>query len=322
MFDAIRSLSLPSKFDHNFDKRKAEAEKNYADFKLQRHTKPNVALDPDQLDFFFTTAFLLAKAEMESEKKKHSTLYNVSAYEDESVLFDAIEHVSIGSHGTDYRNDGFGFDRVSVGVALAEWDNEGGELRKKGLMKLAFGVAGGLAPIVPMLIMTLHPTQLTALLTTSLFVFTAAVLLSIIMVDADPKDILGITSAYAAVLVVFVGTSGARQGDLKPGVVAAIVVGALVAACLLSAPLLRKSFWRLVLFQNLQRKSRLERRRYQGEHSGSVREPPDKHHSELVEPITKCSIHEQSEAGESRGTQWTRTALPLREWMRRAYFRR
>jgi hypothetical protein len=58
-----------------------------------------------------------------------------------------------------------------------------------------------------MLIMRLHATLITELVTTSAFVLAFAVVLARFMVDADRKDILSATAAYAAVLVVFVGTS-------------------------------------------------------------------------------------------------------------------
>jgi hypothetical protein len=73
--------------------------------------------------------------------------------------------------------------------------------------RLLMAAFGGVALIGPMLIMTLHPTKVTNLVTTSAFVFVVAVLLAYIMTDATPKDVIGATAAYAAVLVVFVGTS-------------------------------------------------------------------------------------------------------------------
>ncbi|PSN58618.1 hypothetical protein BS50DRAFT_595289 [Corynespora cassiicola Philippines] len=76
------------------------------------------------------------------------------------------------------------------------------------LSRLKMALFGGIALIAPMLIMKLHPTELTGLLTTSLFVLAVGVILAWCMKDADKKDILGATAAYAAVLVVFVGTSG------------------------------------------------------------------------------------------------------------------
>ena len=73
--------------------------------------------------------------------------------------------------------------------------------------RLLMAAFGGAALIGPMLIMTLHPTRVTKLVTTSAFVIVVAVLLAYIMTDATPKDVIGATAAYAAVLVVFVGTS-------------------------------------------------------------------------------------------------------------------
>jgi hypothetical protein len=86
-----------------------------------------------------------------------------------------------------------------------------------------------------MLIMTLHPTRLTALLTSSLCIFAVAAILAGVMNTAEPKDIVGATAAYAAVLVVFVGTGGGSTagGVLSGGVVAGIVVGSLAGAALI-----------------------------------------------------------------------------------------
>lgn len=67
-------------------------------------------------------------------------------------------------------------------------------------------ILGGLLLIVPMLIMTLHKSQ-----TISLVTVPAAVLIFAIVIaaasTAKPHEVLGATAAYAAVLVVFVGTS-------------------------------------------------------------------------------------------------------------------
>jgi hypothetical protein len=76
------------------------------------------------------------------------------------------------------------------------------------LSRLKMAAFGGIALVAPMLIMTLHPTRLTELLTTSVFVLVVGAILAWYMKDADNKDILGATAAYAAVLVVFVGSSG------------------------------------------------------------------------------------------------------------------
>jgi len=70
---------------------------------------------------------------------------------------------------------------------------------------------GGAALIAPMLILTLHPTKVTNLVTASAFVIVVAVLLAYVMTEATPQDIIGATAAYAAVLVVFVGSSAPSQ---------------------------------------------------------------------------------------------------------------
>lgn len=71
--------------------------------------------------------------------------------------------------------------------------------------RLLMALGGGLSLVGPMLIMVLHPTRLTALVTTSCFVVGIAVVLAVFMRDSHPKDIIACTAAYAAVLVVFVG---------------------------------------------------------------------------------------------------------------------
>jgi VIT1/CCC1 family predicted Fe2+/Mn2+ transporter len=76
------------------------------------------------------------------------------------------------------------------------------------LSRFKMALFGGLALIVPMLIMKLHTTLLTQLLTTCLFVLFVAVVLAYFLKGAETKDVLGATAAYAAVLVVFVGPTG------------------------------------------------------------------------------------------------------------------
>jgi hypothetical protein len=82
------------------------------------------------------------------------------------------------------------------------------EYSKGFISRLKMALFGGIALVAPMLVMSLHPTRLTQLLTTSVFVLVVGIILAWYMKDADKKDILGATAAYAAVLVVFVGSSG------------------------------------------------------------------------------------------------------------------
>ena len=115
------------------------------------------------------------------------------------------------------------------------------------LARLGMALFGGLALIAPMLIMVLHESILTSLLTTSVFVLVIGATFALFMNDAQQKDVVGATAAYAAVLVVFVGASGGNAGSgpggtggsdsapdavkktsMSDGVVAGIVIGAIV----------------------------------------------------------------------------------------------
>jgi hypothetical protein len=80
------------------------------------------------------------------------------------------------------------------------------------LSRLAMALFGGAALIAPMLVMTLHQSKLTSLLTISLFVVAVPVVLAWWMEDATNKDIVGAAAAYAAVLVVFVGAGTNTTG--------------------------------------------------------------------------------------------------------------
>ena len=94
------------------------------------------------------------------------------------------------------------------------------------LTSFLFAFIGGIALVAPMLIMVLHPSRNTSLMVTCLFVLAFALGLAlystvIIYVETryerlkdviggsylKAKEILGVTAACAAVLVVFVGTS-------------------------------------------------------------------------------------------------------------------
>lgn len=65
---------------------------------------------------------------------------------------------------------------------------------------------GRVALVVPMLVMTLHPTQAKSLVTTCVAVFVFALAMAIAS-KATPENVLGVTAAYVAVLVVFVGSA-------------------------------------------------------------------------------------------------------------------
>lgn len=73
------------------------------------------------------------------------------------------------------------------------------------LNKVVMAAIGGAFLIGPMLLMVLHKTLLTTLLTSSICVFAFGLLMAMFL--EKPFDVLSATAAYAAVLVVFIGTS-------------------------------------------------------------------------------------------------------------------
>jgi hypothetical protein len=95
-------------------------------------------------------------------------------------------------------------------LGFRELDQQGRLMRaqKKALTeRIVMAMFGGVALIGPMLIMTLHPSKNTSLITVSVATFIFALILAVGATDSTGKDVLGATAAYAAVLVVFVGTS-------------------------------------------------------------------------------------------------------------------
>lgn len=121
-------------------------------------------------------------------------------------------------------------------------------------LNLKMALFGGFALIIPMLVMTLHKTEVTTFVTTEVFVLIVAVILAAAMDTAEPKDVVGATAAYAAVLVVFVGagggsdasgkqtsSTGSHKTHLSGGAIAGIVVGSLIGAIILILAFL--CFW-------------------------------------------------------------------------------
>ncbi len=74
------------------------------------------------------------------------------------------------------------------------------------LVRLSMALFGGLALVVPMLIMVLVPRRTVSLIVASVFTLAFAVGLAL-RNELKPDQILAATAAYAAVLVVFVGAS-------------------------------------------------------------------------------------------------------------------
>jgi hypothetical protein len=79
------------------------------------------------------------------------------------------------------------------------------------LARFLIGTAGGCSLIVPMLIMIFDQSLTKSLITTSVAVILFALVLSLVF-ETDNKDTITATATYAAVLVVFVGTSANTPG--------------------------------------------------------------------------------------------------------------
>jgi len=71
---------------------------------------------------------------------------------------------------------------------------------------MALTTFGAMALIAPMLIMVLQPGLISRLVTTSLFTLAVACMLAYLMADASQSSLMAMAAAYAAVMVVFVGS--------------------------------------------------------------------------------------------------------------------
>ncbi|KAF3763808.1 hypothetical protein M406DRAFT_75044 [Cryphonectria parasitica EP155] len=78
-------------------------------------------------------------------------------------------------------------------------------------IRVFWAVIGGAFLVIPMLIMVLIPTLKTSLITTCVGVIFFGLIISCFPGLVSTKDVMSVTAAYAAVLVVFVGTSVQMQ---------------------------------------------------------------------------------------------------------------
>jgi hypothetical protein len=101
-------------------------------------------------------------------------------------------------------------ERAAGNLGFRELDQKGRiqrERKKAFTGRVIMAMFGGAALIGPMLVMTLHQSRNTSLITVSVATFIFALALAVGAGDSSGKDVLAATAAYAAVLVVFVGTS-------------------------------------------------------------------------------------------------------------------
>ncbi|KAB8290705.1 hypothetical protein EYC80_008345 [Monilinia laxa] len=100
--------------------------------------------------------------------------------------------------------------RISEGFEFRELNQEvrlHNERRKGFFDRLGMGIFSEIALVAPMLLMVLHHDLNTSITTASVATILFVLLLAIGGEGLAGKDVLAATAAYAAVLVVFVGTS-------------------------------------------------------------------------------------------------------------------
>lgn len=89
-------------------------------------------------------------------------------------------------------------------------------MRPSSVRRWLAGMAGGLAFVMPMAAMLAYPERNIALFTTTFSILVVVTFLAFLVDDLQPKDLFACTAAYAAVLVVFVGT-GQSSSDGATG---------------------------------------------------------------------------------------------------------
>ncbi|KAI0385616.1 hypothetical protein F5Y04DRAFT_276949 [Hypomontagnella monticulosa] len=94
-----------------------------------------------------------------------------------------------------------GFRELDKGRLSQRW------LLERVKSRLLMAVFGGMAVIAPVMIMTLKPSIIGDLVTTLVSTMIFAIAMVILATDASGKDVLASTAAYAAIMVVFLGTS-------------------------------------------------------------------------------------------------------------------
>jgi hypothetical protein len=99
------------------------------------------------------------------------------------------------------RETGDGSDNIYRGIGT-QW-----RLWYEGFYgRVGGAVFGGMALVVPVLIMAIKPSTTKSLITTSISVFFVSVAIAAVSTGGW-RDVLGLTAAYAAVLIVFIGNT-------------------------------------------------------------------------------------------------------------------
>ena len=95
--------------------------------------------------------------------------------------------------------------KTQDGATRGELSRE--EKLKAFLERLAMAIFGGIFLVGPMWLMVLKSDRYTVLISTSVFVLGFAILMAVVLYKDTMVTVMSATAAYAAVLVVFVGTT-------------------------------------------------------------------------------------------------------------------
>lgn len=159
----------------------------------------------------------MAQKQLQSDENDEEDPFKISSRE--ILGFRLMEYVNLlsdptGAGSEDYRrlkkgiNDRGDYDRgFNILPRTSRHTRNEGERLAMTLERFRMGILGGLALIGPMLIMVLHKGLLTSLLTTSIATLLFAGALSCWGQSTKGETDLAMVAAYAAVLVVFVGSS-------------------------------------------------------------------------------------------------------------------
>lgn len=99
---------------------------------------------------------------------------------------------------------------LNSSLKFRELDKDGREARARASAlaeRIFMDLVGDTALIAKILVMTLHSSQTTSLVSVSVATILFALALAVFAKDAAGKYVFAATAAYAAVLVVFVGTN-------------------------------------------------------------------------------------------------------------------
>ncbi|TGJ79047.1 hypothetical protein E0Z10_g9711 [Xylaria hypoxylon] len=126
-----------------------------------------------------------------------------------------LTYINLAIHIIYYKT--WGYKKVKSGQIDSNVIKFGGEKQRLGqrtlkrnsafLSRLVMALFGGIALIVPTIIMTLYQQVKVCLIVTAVATVLFALILAFGATDATGKDVLAATAAYTAVLVVFLGSS-------------------------------------------------------------------------------------------------------------------